>query len=462
MDIKQPIFWHQGLFLQPQHFQLSDMYTRYMHRPIHDFGLPHFWGVGTLDISEPGLASNLADFSAAQLLFRDGTFVEYPGNAIFRSRSFAAAWTQGDKPFNIYVGLKKLNQHESNVTVVRTLDDVGDAATRYVTTSDPEEIRDLYGEGPSANYRGLTHLLRLFWESELDHAADYDTLPIARLERDGDVIKLAERFVPPCLSIASAPSLQRMVRDVRDEIAGRSRQLEEYKSPREMQKAEFDASYMSFLLALRSLNRYVPMLTHYVEARQVHPWVVYGTLRQLVGELSSFSERYNMLGESEKGGDGLPAYDHEDFGKCLSAVNTLVAQLLNEITIGPELMVRLEPQDGYLCADLPKSFFGARNRYYLVMRTEDDPDKVLRSFEAESKLSTRSQLPILTSRALPGVELIHMPVAPQGLPRRSYSLYFRVEPFSGQWEYIERENTVALYWPGAPSDIKVELVVLRR
>ena len=461
MDIKKAIFWHQGLFLQPQHFQLSDLHARYLHRPVHDFGLPHFWGLGSLDISTAALASNLVDITSAQFLFRDGTFVEYPGNAVLRSRSFATAWTQGDKPFNIYIGLKKLNPLESNVSIVRSLDDLADATARYVTTTDPEEIPDLYGEGPTANYRGLTHLLRLFWESELGHVDDYETMPIARLERDGDAIKLAEWFVPPCLSISSSQSLLKLLRDVRDEIAGRSRQLEQYKSPREMQKAEFDASYMSFLLALRSLNRYVPVLTHYLEARQVHPWIVYGTLRQLVGELSSFSERYNMLGESDQGG-GLPPYDHEDFGKCLVAVTNLVAHLLNEITIGPELMVRLELQDGYYCADLPKTFFGPRNRYYLVMRTEDDPDTVLRSFEADAKLSTRNQLPVLTSRALPGVELIHMPVAPQGLPRRAYSLYFRIEQFSAQWEHVEREGSVALYWPGAPTDLNAELVVLRR
>ncbi|MFH1147859.1 MAG: type VI secretion system baseplate subunit TssK, partial [Pseudomonadota bacterium] len=48
------------------------------------------------------------------------------------------------------------------------------------------------------------------------------------------------------------------VREIRDQIAGRSRQLEEYKTQRGIQTAEFGTRDMVYFLALRSLNRYVP------------------------------------------------------------------------------------------------------------------------------------------------------------------------------------------------------------
>ena len=71
-------------------------------------------------------------------------------------------------------------------------------------------------------------------------------------------------------------------------------------------------------------------------------------------------------------------------------------------------------------------------------------------------------MPGLIAHALPGLELIHMATAPQGLPRRSYSYYFRIEQISQQWEVVEREGAVALYWLDAPDDLKAEIVVLRR
>jgi type VI secretion system protein ImpJ len=68
----------------------------------------------------------------------------------------------------------------------------------------------------------------------------------------------------------------------------------------------------------------------------------------------------------------------------------------------------------------------------------------------------------LIAHALPGLELIHMAVAPQGLPRRSYSFYFRIEQVSQQWEIVEHEGTISLHWLDAPEDLKAEIVVLRR
>ncbi len=463
MDSKKPVYWQQGMFLQPQHFQLADLHHQFTQKPVLESGLPYFWGVGDIEIAVAQLASRIFELTRATLLFRDGTYVEFPGNALVQPRSFETAWVDGDKPFTLYVGLKKLSQIEANVTVVKTLDALGSVNSRFISTTDAEEIADIYSDGPAGQVKRLSYVLRLFWESELANVEDYDTIPVARLERDGDSIKLAQRFIPPCFAAGASDALVRILKEIRDSIAGRTHQLEEYKSPREMQKAEFDASYMVFLLALRSLNRYVPLLYHYSETRQVHPWTIYGALRQLIGELSSFSERFNMLGETADGEAGLPAYDHQDLGRCMGAANTLITQLLNEITIGPELLVHMAPNaDGYFVAELTKNFFAPRNRYYLVMRTEADPDEAVRSLLAEARVGAVEDLPTLISRALPGIELIHMPAAPQGLPRRAYSIYFRIEQVSDGWADVERLGNLAIYWSSAPADISVDLVVLRR
>lgn len=463
MESKRPIYWHQGMFLQPQHFQLSELHRQFLQKPLLESGLPFFWGVGDLEIVPGQLANKVIELTRATLLFRDGTYIEFPGNALIPPRSFEGAWIDGDKPFTIYAGVRRLSEAEPNVTVAKSLDAAMDVGTRYVTTADPDEVADIYADGPSAQVRRLNHVVRLFWEGELANAEQYDTVPVARLERDGDAIKVSARFIPPCFVSGASEALVRLVKDIRDSIAGRTHQLEEYKAPREMQKAEFDASYMVYLLALRSLNRYTPLLYHYTETRQVHPWQIYGTLRQLIGELSSFSERFNMLGESADGESNLPAYDHQDIGRCMSAASALITQMLNELTIGPELLVHMPLNaQGYYEAELSKSFFGPRNRYYIVMRTEADPEEVVRSFIAEAKVGTTAQLPTLISRALPGIETIHMPAAPQGLPRRAYSLYFRIEQVSEGWADAEQHGNLAIYWSSAPADVSIDVVVLRR
>jgi len=51
----RPVFWHEGLFLQPQHLQLEHQFFRSLLAPFHKFVAPHFWGIGGIQIAEAGL-----------------------------------------------------------------------------------------------------------------------------------------------------------------------------------------------------------------------------------------------------------------------------------------------------------------------------------------------------------------------------------------------------------------------
>lgn len=461
MNNKKPVFWHQGLFLQPQHLQLQDLHNDTKRSTIANVGLPYFWGVMKSEVSSGSLDVNLIEISDGEFLFKDGAHVSLGENARLVPRAFDDSMVRVDKALNVYIGIKKLSAHEPNVTVLETESDIKTVTTRFVTTTSWEEVRDIYGSAPDAQYRDLTFVVRLFWDDELEKLGDYELIHVDRLVRDGEKIHSALNFVPPTVALAGSSNLTRMLRDVRDEIVGRSKQLEEYKSPREMQKSEFDASYMTFLLALRSLNRYGPRLFHLIDNQLTHPWHVYGVLREIVGELSSFSDRHSMTGETSMGGDGLPSYDHGNIGRCVHASLILIRQLLNEITIGPELIVQLLPDGDFLAAELPRRFVDAKNECYFVLRTEEDPESVVRSFQSEAKVASRQELPNLINRSLPGVEVTHLPLAPQGLPRRSFSLYFGLSKSNDQWSDVERSANIALYWANAPADVKIELVVLR-
>lgn len=463
MEMKKPIFWHQGMFLQPQHFQLADLHADFRLKPILKFGLPYFWGLGECKFSESSLANRILEIETLAALFPDCTYLEFPGNTLIKPRSFEGAWKDLNKPFQVFLGLKKISLAEPNVATVRNLADAASMNIRYATTHDAQEYGDFHSAGPAAEVKALDCVVHVFWEDEIAELVDYEIIPLATLEYNGDVARLSPHYIAPCYALSGSQVLFDIIKEIRDTLASRARQLEQYKSPREMQKAEFDASYMVFLLALRTVNRYIPQLYHYTESPAVvHPWSVYNVLRQLIGELSTFSERYNVLAEQADGTPLLPSYQHNDLGRCLSVAQTLISQLLNEITIGPELIIFLEPQELYLAARIPKQFFGPRNQFYLILRSEAPRESLLASFQAGAKFAEVNDLPLLVQRALPGVELIHMPAAPQGLPRRSYSYYFRIETAANAWERVEKSCNVALDWPEAPADLKVELVVLRR
>ena len=460
MDIQRPLFWHQGLFLQPQHFQLFDRSFQSLLMPFHNFIEPHFWGLGEIEIQKTALGIKSFNLLKGIFLFPDGTYVVLPGNAVFEARTFNEAWVEGGKPFPIYIGIKRWNDAGENVTVLDTLENISVITTRFVSLADPEEVKDLHSGGPSGQIKRLHYVLKIIWETEREQFGDYILIPLAQLEKMGEEIRLSERFVPPCLTISGSEPLLKLIKEMRDQLAARSRQLEEYKRQKGIQTAEFGSRDMVYLLALRSLNRYVPILFHFTEVQQVHPWAVYGVLRQLIGELSSFSEKVNVMGESGDGNRMLPNYDHLNLWECFSAAQALVSKLLDEITAGPEYVIRLVYDGTYYAAELKPAIFEGRNRFYLVLKTEADPKSAIQSVAAIAKLSSREHLPILIARALTGIGLEHLPVPPQELPRRANSIYFAVDHHSDQWALVQKGHNIALYWDNAPEDMEVELMVV--
>ena len=108
------------------------------------------------------------------------------------------------------------------------------------------------------------------------------------------------------------------------------------------------------------------------------------------------------------------------------------------------------------------AIFEARNRFFLVLKTGEDPKEVLQSLATIVKMSSREHLPILIARALPGVKIEHLPAPPQELPRRAHSLYFSVDIHSDLWSFVEKGRNLALYWDSAPEDLEVELMVVGR
>jgi type VI secretion system protein ImpJ len=460
MKALRPIYWHQGLFLQPQHFQLTDAYMMALTRPVLDSVLPFAWGVRSIDVQTSALSRGISHINSLSAVFQDGSFVQYPGNGFIRPRSFEKDWVYRDKPLTIYAGIRRFQENERNVSVVQHLEsDAGD--TRFLSLADSEEVGDLYGSGPSASVKTLYYNIRLFWDSEVGLLEHYNLIPIAQVLWDGGAIKVSSDFIPPSLSLTTSRNLSSLVQEIRNECASRARQLEEFKSPGGGKSEDLDASYMVYILALHTLNRYVPLLYHYTESDPVHPWHLYGLLRQMIGEISTFSDRVSLLGESDLNQGPLPPYNHEDIWGSLTQAQTVLFTLLNNLTVGPDLLVRLESVPDGFEGTLSQSFFSPKTRYYLVIKTDEDPEAVLSSFHNVAKVGPPSVMSTLIRRALPGVELTAMSAPPQGLPRRVNAHYFRIENRDEVWDSVRQEEAIQVYWPNSPTGTMIDLIGVR-
>lgn len=104
INIQKPLFWHQGLFLQPQHFQLLDLAFQSHLTPYRYFIQPFFWGIGEIEIQRAALGTRSFNLIKGDFLFPDGTYVVCPGNAVIEARSFNESWVEGGS-LSLYISV---------------------------------------------------------------------------------------------------------------------------------------------------------------------------------------------------------------------------------------------------------------------------------------------------------------------------------------------------------------------
>lgn len=118
MDQLRPIFWGQGMFLQPQHFQPQDGYHEARLRYALQLLYPFCWGVQALSINETALRNFLVEVEQCELITSEGTPVRFqgaslPSNARIMPRSCEAALVPDEQPLGVYRGVERLQGLES-------------------------------------------------------------------------------------------------------------------------------------------------------------------------------------------------------------------------------------------------------------------------------------------------------------------------------------------------------------
>lgn len=461
-----PIYWHQGLFLQPQHFQISNRQVADLLAPMIASLRPFFWGVAGGGVNEAALAAGRLEIAALNLLLpNNARMIEFPGNAVCAGRQIPVASIPVDGKIVVYAGLRAFKPGEANVTVAETREQLAAAPTRLAVPMEPELVPDTYSNGPPAQIRRMFYVLNLVFEDELAQVGDMDLVPVARLIRQGDQVVLDPAFAPPCLTLNVSPLLSSVIKELRDRVLGKARQLEGYKNV--AGRAEASGETTVLLMGLRVLSLFAARLDQAVENPCLSPWEAYGMLRELVAELSVFSLDISPLGENWQEEKLAPAYSHADLAHCFSTTRDLILHLLDGLSAGPRFLTRFEFRDPYWTAEIPKQILtetqNSGSDFWLVLNSAAaEPQAMRDSASRMLKLSATSGMGSLLVRALPGIPLAASAVPPAGLPRRHGAFYFRVGQESPLWDEVAKGGSISIYWPEAPSDLEAQLAVITR
>lgn len=461
MESLRPIFWGQGMFLQPQHFQQQDCYHEA--RLWHYLRLlyPFCWGVKSLAISETALRNFVFEVEHCELVTWDGTIIHYrggnlPSNARLERRSFEDALDPGGRPLGVYLGLKRLQWEENNVdSRGERGGDARGADTHRRFRIDELTTPDLFGsDGQPCSLKYLVHEAQILFEQEISQRQDHELIKLGELLRSAGSqgAVLSKQYIPPSLSVHSSPLLEGMLREIRDLLTAKGRELSEYKRQRGIQTNAIGSRDAFQLLMMQTLNRYIPLFHHYLQMEETHPCLLYALLRQLVGELSTFSETVSALGE-------LPSYRHDQLWECFNAAGELTKELLNELGEAPGYAVPLIFREKYFTADLEKVFFGGDKRYYLSVRADIPARDLVQRLRAV-KVSCREEMATLIEKALPGVRLDYLENPPDVLPQTRLCSYFKIEPQGLRWSKIAECQNIAVYCQLLPQGTQMQVVVI--
>lgn len=467
MNRGRPIYWHEGVFLRPQHFQQQDEFHDAKSYAFATASRPWFWGVGELRIAGAALKNQVFELEACEIVFPDGTWLQFPGNAVVPARSFEGLWDESGKPLSVWLGLKKLAPEGINVYLPGDVGAAGRAKperaeTRFVVSDGDTATKDLYAREGREPILYLEYSLRLFFGAEAAAATDHYVIKLAEVQRQGGDIQRVENYVPALLHLGASAVLTRWLRDLNEQLKSRGHELAQFKHGKGIDAPDLGSRDLLYLLGLLTLNRWIPLMQHYLTEPRVTPWTCYGMLRQIVGELSTFSGRYDVFGGASSGDaeDGLPEYDHAALGECFAQAVRRISGLLEELTAGPDLVVPLLFDGTYYYADVVPRAFQGNNRYYLCVRSGRPATETSQLLQNLAKFSSREYLPLLIARSLPGTPVESLAALPAELPRRAASVYFGVDPHGPAWDAIRDGNNAAVYLEQAPDDIEIELMVV--
>lgn len=459
-NARKPIFWHQGLFLQPHHFQQNDIYTQSLLTPHNQYHTPFFWGCGQLRILDASLSQRLLEIESCELIFQDGTWVKFPENAVLKPRSFEdlSFDIEGDKPVTAYIGIKKFNAYEKNIASVDTGEALDTLAARGVSFVDTDSVKDVHAGGDPAGVRKVDYCLNIFWDHEIDKYNDYMMIPICRLELADESIGLSKTYVPPTFLVSGSDFLMKMLKGLRENIISRCRIFESYKFSQGL-TSDFDAHFLPHLLVLSALNRSLPQINHIIELQTFHPHVVYAALGRIVGDLSTFTDRINALGQLKDGTPLLPEYNHENLYHCFNEAQILLGELLRGISIGGESIFTMTREGDYFTVTLPAEEFRDSYMYFLVIKSTADQEQIVNDMHHLVKMGTPKNIENMIARALPGVPVKHRLVPPPGMPKRAGSYYFRINARNELWDEIKQGGDITLFWDNAPEETSIDIVV---
>jgi type VI secretion system protein ImpJ len=443
MSSLSPVVWSEGMHLSQHHFQAQN---RYFRESLH-FAFGSLWGdifgVSACELSTEALENGQIVLVHARGLFEDGLPFDMPENdPLPAPRDLASEFAPTRNRLTVYLSVPKAKSGGRNFAVEsRETEDVQFVAEQ-LTLHDETTGRD-----PKPINVGRKNIAVSF-ETELE--APSLRLPIARIMRSGSGRFMADpSFIPPCLDIAASPRLMNLLRDLVRLLDDRSASL----ALASGERPEFSLTELTRFWFLHTINAGLTPLRHIYYARRGHPKALFLEMSRLAGALCTF-----VLDTHPR---SLPIYDPLGLDECFDKLDAHIRRHLDIVIPTNCLKIPLEPQEQYFYVGHVRDQRALdRATWVLALRSSVGEIEVINRAPSLVKICSRSFVPELVKRALPGFAMKHLSSPPSAISTRPDTQYFLINKAGPCWDHIVQTREIGVYVPGEIPSPEIEILAV--
>lgn len=452
MDALKSLYWNQGLFLKPQHFQHLNSHTSAIAKAYTNLITNKTSGISQLQFDKQAIQSGIASIEKLTCILADGTLLSFPGNSNIEPLRIDTSAGNEDGNIEIYIALASLKNNTSNVGE-------SNSNARYIK-NDINDVVDAFNTQETADLEVVEFNCKLITAEQLANHTSHQVLKIAELSSNAQGVSYSDSYIPDVFMLQASDVLQARVAQIKQSLVGRYAQLESISSSQ--LSISNNATNANLVLAMSMIAGYIAQFSQFEDDLSTEPGQVYLAIRQLVSQLSIFSSSVSVTGEVLDADYTLLPYKSSNLTECFTRASKLINKVLNELTVEPELIVELGSKGaGQFVAELTNDFISSDNQVYLRLRSESLVEEMKNNIALFAKLGADGQVDVYQKRSLPGVGLTYLPNKPVGVEHVSDAYYFNLDRHSFQWDKVTDVKRLGFIWNDAPADLVVELVAVR-
>lgn len=445
MSRAKNVVWSEGLFLTPHLFQQADRYRDSLLQFRFNTLSRYSWGLANLDVDRDSLKTGSFALVQCSGVLPDGLIVQIPGeDNIPDPRLIKPFFSPSAENLDVFLAIPTarpdtINVHLENGALTRS--------TRF--RMEMMQVRDDTVEGNEVEIPLASKNFQILFGGESLDGKTYIKISELGRSASGELL-LKDSYIPPSILLSASLTLTSILHRILEMLSAKGAAL----SQQRRHIAEFGASDIANFWLLHTVNSFVPILSHFYLSPERHPELLYITLAQLVGELSTFSLQSDPR--------EIPRYEHENLFKTFDELEKKIRFLLETIIPAKYVIIPLNktPQLWYV-GQIHDERLLASAKFYLAANAQVAPARLIDDIPAKSKISSPDEVSAIIGRAVPGVSLSHEPVPPTAIPVKAGYKYYALHTNGRWWDAICKAKSLALYLPDEFPELKVELVAIR-